>query len=591
VRASTLAAGLGAALPTVASTAGAVAAGVVPAGDRAVIALRAYEVFSSHTPLVGEYSASSVVAGRAVYSPGPLLYWLLAFPARFGSPASLSVLVGVLNVLAIVGSVALARRRGGVPLMLACAFAVVLVSRSWAPETLHDIWNASAPLMPFTLLLFLCWSLACGEYKLLPLTALTASFAIQSELTFLAPTLAVTAIGVAGLLLSRARPEAQRDPGANRQPSGGVASLQPRIGRVWPWVLAGLLVVAVCWSGPVIDELEHSPGNLTSIVAAAEAHEPKQGPVVGWHAVVRAVGIPPWWLTAPSAPFTRFQEVRTAPGALAVLSTVVLLAGLCALLLAGLLRGRLDLAAGAGIGLALALALFAVAGATPAGVDVSHSLGYTMWWGSQAGMWVWLMLLYGVSLLGGRLAARVIPRLRATTVAGRAAAGSGGAPARLSLSGVRLAAAPALAGMILLVATGAVVAGAQGPDQDQRKYHPIATIDARLIAALGPSVHTVLLLGSPDSAAFDIRTAAGFALRRHGLRVLDPAAAIRLNASYARNTSGYQAVLCVSDERGRATGQVLGRFNRPALPMILITLNIASSPPAQHVPSASICRR
>jgi len=286
------------------------------------------------------------------------------------------------------------------------------------------------------------------------------------------------------------------------------------------------------------------------------------------------VGIPPWWLTAPSAPFSRFQEVRTAPGAVAVLSTVVFLAGLCALLLAGLLRGRLDLAAGAGIGLALALALFVVAGATPAGVDVSHSLGYTMWWGSQAGMWVWLMLLNG-----------------GVSVASRATAGPGGALARVSLSGVRLPVAPALAGMILLFATGAVVAGAQGPDQDQRKYHPIATIDARLIAALGPSVHTVLLLGSPDSAAFDIRTAAGFALRRHGLRVLDPAAAIRLNASYARNTSGYQAVLCVSDAKGRATGQVLGTFSRPALPMILITLNIASSPPAQHIPPASICRR
>ena len=145
--------------------------------------------------------------------------------------------------------------------------------------------------------------------------------------------------------------------------------------------------------------------------------------------------------------------------------------------------------------------------------------------------------------------------------------------------------------MILLFATGAVVAGAQGPDQDQRKYHPIATIDSRLIAALGPSVHTVLLLGSPDSAAFDIRTAAAFALRRHGLRVLDPAAAIRLNATYALDTSGYQAVVCVSDESGRTTGRVLATYSRPARPMILITLGSASAPPARHIPPASICRR
>jgi hypothetical protein len=579
-------------VPTLASTAGAVAAGVVPAGDRAVIALRAYEVFSSHTPLVGEYSASSVVAGRVVYSPGPLLYWLLAIPARFGSPASLSVLVGAVNVLAILGAVALARRRGGAPLMLGCAFAVMLVSRSWAPETLHDIWNASAPLMPFTLLLFLCWSLACGEYKLLPLTALTASFTIQGELTFLAPTLAVTAIGVGGLLLSRTKPKAQHDPDASRRHAGPVASEQSRTGRVWPWALAALLVVAVCWSGPVIDELEHSPGNLSAIVAAAEAGEPQQGAAVGWHAVVRAVGIPPWWLTAPSAPFTRYREVRAAPGDLAVLSTLVLLAGLCVLLLAGMVRDRLDLTAGAGIGLALALALFAVASATPAGIDLSHSLGYTMWWGSQTGMWVWLMLAYGgISLLRGGRAATAIARRRRALLARLAAAGSTGTPARLRRAGARLPDAALMTGMIVLFATAALVAGAQGADQDQRKYHPITTINARLITALRPSVHTVLLLGSPDSAAFDIRTAAGFALRRHGLRVLDPSTAIRLNASYARNSSGYQAVLCVSDEAGEAIGQVLGTFGRPALPTITITLNSASSPPAQDLPTASICRR
>ena len=580
-------------MPTIASTAGAVAAGVVPAGDRAVIALRAYEVFSPHTPLVGEYSASSVVAGRVVFSPGPLLYWLLAVPARFGSPTSLSVLVGVVNVLAIMGVVALARRRGGVPLMLACAFVLVLLSRSWAPETLHDIWNASAPLMPFTLLLFLCWSLACGDYKLLPLTALTASFTSQGELTFLAPTLAVTTIGVGGLVLSRTRTKGHRDHDTYRRPPGAVANERSRSGRVWPWAAAGLLVIAVCWSGPLIDELEHSPGNLSAIVAAAQLHEPKEGPVVGWHAVVRAVGIPPWWLTAPSAPFTRFREVRTAPGHLAVLSTLALLAGLCALLLAGLARDRLDLAAGAGIGIALALALFAVAAATPAGIDVSHSLGYTMWWGSQAGMWVWLMLGYGgMSLLRGRLTTRASTRARPTWAASRlAAAGFSGAPARFRRAGARVPHKPLLAGLVLLFGAGAVVAAGQGADQDQRKYHPIATINARLIATLRPSVHTVLALGSPDSAAFDIRTAADLALRRHGLRVLDPSAAIRLNGSYARASSGYQAVVCVSDETGHAAGRVLGTFSRPALPTITVTLASASSPPTQHLPAASICRR
>ena len=110
---TTLAAGLGASLPVIASTIHAVSVGVVPAGDRAIIALRADEVLSAHPPLVGQYSASSVVAGAVTHSPGPMLYWLLALPARYGSPSSLAVVIGLVNILCVFLSVALARRRGG----------------------------------------------------------------------------------------------------------------------------------------------------------------------------------------------------------------------------------------------------------------------------------------------------------------------------------------------------------------------------------------------------------------------------------------------------------------------------------------------
>ena len=54
-------------------------------------------------------------------------------------------------------------------------------------ETYTDIWNSSAPLMPLLLLVFLAWSIACGEYRLLPLAVLVASFTSQSHLTFVAP--------------------------------------------------------------------------------------------------------------------------------------------------------------------------------------------------------------------------------------------------------------------------------------------------------------------------------------------------------------------------------------------------------------------
>ena len=82
---------------------------------------RAWDVLTAHSPLVGQYSESGYITGQIVHSPGPLLYWLLALPARFGSAASIALTMGALNTLAIVGCVALARRRGGLVLMFVTA--------------------------------------------------------------------------------------------------------------------------------------------------------------------------------------------------------------------------------------------------------------------------------------------------------------------------------------------------------------------------------------------------------------------------------------------------------------------------------------
>ena len=166
-----------------------------------------------------------MVHGQVMHSPGPMLYWLLALPARYGSVASLAVTMCVLNTLAIVICVALARRRGGFVLMFAAAFGISLMCQSLPGEALHDIWNPAAALFPFLALLFVGWSLACGEYRLLPLAALLSSFVLQTHLMYLAPTLVVLGVGLAGLVLGlvlvrlRAR-RAASDPDAGADATG-----------------------------------------------------------------------------------------------------------------------------------------------------------------------------------------------------------------------------------------------------------------------------------------------------------------------------------------------------------------------------------
>src|SRR5271165_6753153 len=162
-----LATGVLAALPVISSTVKAVRDGWVPAGDDGIIATRGWDVLTSHTPLVGQYSEAGLVThGQVMHSPGPMLYWLLAVPARFGSVTSIAVTMGILNTLAIIGCVALARRRGGLVLMFATAIGIALMCQSLPAEAMHDIWNPAAGLFPFLLLIFIAWSRASSRRRI-----------------------------------------------------------------------------------------------------------------------------------------------------------------------------------------------------------------------------------------------------------------------------------------------------------------------------------------------------------------------------------------------------------------------------------------
>jgi hypothetical protein len=502
-----LALGLVAAGPVIAATAHALIDGWLPAGDQANIATRAYDVFTSRSSLVGLHSDASAVTNHAVYSLGPMLFWLLALPARFASPGWMTLTMGLVNTLAIIGVVVLARRRGGLPLMLITAVGLILMSRSLAPEVLHDVWNPSAGLFPFTLLIFLCWSLACGEYRLLPLTVLVVSFVVQCQLAFVPPCLGVLAVGLVGLAISLRR---------GQRGSDGERTKRNR--SVLRWGAVALVVAAVCWAPPLIDQIEHKPGNLTEVVKTATTHTPKLGASVGWHAVVRAIGVPPWWLKHPASPWNRKFEVRTGSSTLATVTAALILIALLAVAAIGIVRRRAELWAGALIALALCAGLMAVASATPTKRVLAETLGYTLWWGSPAGMFVWVLL--------GWSAVALLPPLRVAR--GRV------------LTFASAAGLAATAGVALAVAL------AQRPDYHLPEYRPIAKIYAGLQRTVPPH-RTVKLVGMLGNETFRFKMATRFALVRRGIRPLAPGTDVRLGSFYELRHRPYDCAVYVKD--------------------------------------------
>ncbi len=567
-----LAAGLAAAVPVIVATIDALRAGWVPVADRGIIATRAHDVLTPHMPLVGQYTLAGKVTDHVTYGLGPMLFWLLALPAHYGSTAGMTLIIGAVNTLSILGCVVLAHRRGGRALMAMTALAIALMCQSLAAETFHDIWNPSAGLFPFTLLIFLCWSLACGEYRLLPLVVLVASFVVQVHLTYLPPTVGLLAVGLGGLAagwiarrrgprraqtagdveamsemrsVGETRPVGETPFAGDAAPKTAKATAPPRRGRVLAGGLATALVAAACWGPTIAGQLTEHPGNLTLVLQSATTAETTLGAGVGWHAVVRAVGIPPWWLRTPKSRWERKYEVRSQPDALATGSCIAIIAALVLVCALALLRRRRELAALALIALMLCPALAAVAASTPTPRVLSATLGYTMWWGSQVGMVVWLALAWSLWLALGWAARRswvaLAGRRAATTstVSPRAArhAGRVGTITSVVIS---------LLGVGAAAGVGAAVAAQGRPDEHAALYAPIRRIDSHL-RALASARGSILLEGELDGATMPVKPAVRYFLVTHGIRVLAPGSFLRLGTWYELYKRPYRAAIYLSD--------------------------------------------
>jgi hypothetical protein len=507
--------GAAAALPVIVATIRAVGAHWMPMGDQGIIATRAYDVLSSHPPLLGQYSEASTVSGQATYSPGPMLYWLLALPAHFGAPGSLTLTMAVVNTACVVGIVVLARRRGGLPLAVPAGVAIALTCLSWSSESLHGIFNPSAALLPFSMLVFLCWSIAVGDYRLLPLTALVASFVVQCHLGYVPPTAGLLLVALGGLLLTR---------------RGHADPERPRSSR---WLIAALAVAVLCWIAPVVDQIAHRPGNFSVLASEATAPQRTQGATRAWRAVVRAVGVPPRWLRKPEANIgrvsgvsggdygdTRLRDLSTVPALASRLTAVLILGALAAVAVGGWRYGRRELAGAAVIGLVLCGAFAAMVAATP--TKATNTLGYMLWWGSVAGMWVWLTLAWtGVVLLKG--ARR---------------------PARLAGARVR-ALAPA-AGALVVLAAGAGVAAAESADTHEPYYGPTRALASGLDRAI-PSGQTVRLV-QRGGIMVAIEPTIRYTLRHHGVRALGHYANRRPGAWYELDSRPLQHVVSVNGD-------------------------------------------
>jgi hypothetical protein len=255
-----------------------------PGGDLALAELWMRDV-GRRPVLVG------LISRDGWHHPGPVAYYLMALPYRLLGSRATAVDVAALavNAAAVTGIATYARRRGGAALMLISLLGCALLMRSLGADEVRLPWNPYVTVLPYALLVFLVWSLVCGDRWALPWAALVASFVAQTHIGYVVLALPLVMAGVAGLVVTTVRRSRRDLPDAPSARSLAAPSL------------AALAIVAVAWLPPLYQELTTEGGNLTLARRwfasdGGGGIDRPQTLRAGWRIVTSQLGLPPEWL-------------------------------------------------------------------------------------------------------------------------------------------------------------------------------------------------------------------------------------------------------------------------------------------------------
>ena len=111
---------------------------------------------------------------------------MLAVPYHLlgGRPVALLAATGLVNAAAVAATLAVAWRRGGLPLLVASGAAIGLLSQAIGPALLRDPWNPYVTILPLALFTFLAWSVAEGDRWMWPAAIAVGSFLVQSHVGY-----------------------------------------------------------------------------------------------------------------------------------------------------------------------------------------------------------------------------------------------------------------------------------------------------------------------------------------------------------------------------------------------------------------------
>jgi hypothetical protein len=364
-----------------------------PVHDFAFLELRIRDIGTADTPLVGSYS-------RFGWShPGPFLDYLLAVPYWLTGRSSSGLLAGavLVNVAAVVASIAVAWRRGGGVLAACTALVLALLLSTLGADFLVSPWNPYVTVVPFVLLLLLAWSLSVGDLVAAPFAVGVGSVLVQGHVEYALPVGAAIIYALTWFLVDRrSRPA---EPARRRSDR-----------RLW---IVTAAVGAVVWLPSALDQVAGS-GNLVRIGRHfASGAVPSAGLRSG--ARIGASELLPWgpWTGRSVEANDAFTGQLTGTGAIWLVVPVATLAVAAVVARRYGPPGALRMIGLAAIGLATTTLAFSRISLV--------AYGYLVRWSWGMAAFVWLAVAYPFAMAGARFVARRALTARVRLAGGGAA--------------------------------------------------------------------------------------------------------------------------------------------------------------------------
>ncbi|MGC8658417.1 MAG: hypothetical protein ACP5U1_05025 [Desulfomonilaceae bacterium] len=185
--------------------------------------------------------------------PGPIYFYLMApaYALSGRNASGLSTAATIIALLATIGTLIVARVGcKDSSQTLACLSGILLAFYLWLIP-LNSVWNPHVLYVPFVLFLLLCSLLCMGKTWALPGTVFVGSFLIQTHVGT-APCVLALFGGCLIVCFTRGL----------RTRLGFTCVVE---GNSKFWLLFSLVILILVWFAPVLEELTHSPGNLTKL--------------------------------------------------------------------------------------------------------------------------------------------------------------------------------------------------------------------------------------------------------------------------------------------------------------------------------------